>query len=104
MLNLSHLQNRIRLFLLYLTTFTKVHRFKDSYTHRYCIAEVLIILFFKIETEIKILVFLVKRLQFLSGLLGNNILYTVVCTIFIGVHVQSFNTVYLLFPEIFLIL
>ena len=79
-----------------------MHWLKNSYTRRYCIAEVLIILFFKKETEIKILFILVKRLQFLRY--GNNILYTVVCTIFIGVHVQSLNTFYLLFPEIFLIL
>ena len=41
----------------YLTTFTIVHRFEDLYTRRYCISEVLIVLFFKKDTEIKILVF-----------------------------------------------
>ena len=53
-----------------------MYRFEDSYTRRYCIAEVVIILFFKKETEIKILVF-----QFPNGLLDNNILNTVVCAL-----------------------
>ena len=41
-----------------------------------------------------------------SGLHGNNIhvLCTVEYTFFIAIHVQSFNTFYLLFAEIFLIL
>ena len=39
-----------------------------------------------------------------SGLHGNNILCTVEYTFFIAVHVQSFDTFYPLFAEIFLIL
>ena len=39
-----------------------------------------------------------------SGLHDNNILCTVEYTFFIAIHVQSFNTFYVLFAEIFLIL
>ena len=47
-----------------ITTFTTVHRFKDSYTRRYCISAVLIILFFKKEIEIKILFVQLKDSSF----------------------------------------
>ena len=48
--------------------------------------------------------FLIRRLQFPNGILGNNIRYIVACTFFIAIHVQSFNTFYPLFAEIFLFL
>ena len=85
-----------------ITAFTTVHSFEDSYTHKYCISEVLIVLFLEKETEINILVFQLNECSF-PAVSSNNILYTVVCTILIGVHVQNFNAFYLLFSEIFLI-